>query len=712
MSKHRIYRLITIFFLAFALIFHSFGVSASAENLVATVYNAEELNEAIAAAQSGDVIGISGSIRIPKGSIIGDAHKYITLRRMSRGSGLVTTYGIDATGADAITLIQGITFDGNSSTVGGTAPALTVEGTVEIVECDFIACMNDGGAGGAILITSQAALTVRACTFTDGNASTGAHIYSMSNKPLIIEDSRFTNGWADNRGGSICCGLDASSISLKNSIIRGNHADEGGGIYTNGSLTVEDSIAYQNEANTQGADLIVLGAYNDTTTEEQYNSYLNAEGLYYKEWADDTNTSVGCSGACLKLITTTEAPSSGEADPTDEPTGEPTGEPSEGGDDEPTGNEGNEPSEPSGEDNTEGGDDNPPENTEPSQSGSGSPTEGENTDGGNEAQGDATEPSESSGDGDNSGSSPQSISDSHNTADSHDDSHIENSGNTDSHDEDRHDTTTTDNSDHSTITENSGNSSTVTDSHDDNSGSGNNTTTDTSQHDSHDAEGSYNTDNHSTQSTQDNHSTTDNHSSEMRDSGNTSTVSNTDNSRSSEDRSTTDNSSYTHTEDNSYRDSSTTSYYYYGSEGGGDAQRTIIEIPQYIPVGGSGGSQPVTVSVPVTVNTPEGKPASEGGTEAPAAQVMAPTQNIKIQAEGVNVSYESTADGVSISITAPKPVEAAQEPQVVPLVYSDTRADQEPQRAAQGSYWLDSTSVILLIILVLRELKDLLKKRG
>lgn len=668
-------RRLSILALVLVLVLNS-GIIARAENVVGMVYSYQELSEAIAGAQSGDVIELGSSIRLPQSCTLGEEGKYVTLRRKAKSAGIITTNG------SGVTTLRAIIFDGNEGGVNGTAPILTIEGTTDIIECDFIDCVNGNNVGGAIRIKGDVPVTIRACTFTNGNAVAGAHIYNESSKLISIVDSFFSNGWADNMGGSIYCARDASSLSLSNVVIKGNSATQGGGIYTNGSLSIEDSIVYQNEAVTQGADIIALGDYTNTTTEDQYNYFLSGTGLYFSEWADDTNPSVGCSGVALKFITTDTPPT------TEDPT-----EPSEGGEDEPSGGEETEPSseggetggdtptEPSGEDitdPTEGGsesgenpsepaseddpDDNPTEGGEgsenPSEGGeSGSDEGGENpTDpqenptepSGGEDDTNPTDPSEESSEG-------GSIEDSHDTTDSHD---VTDSNNT----TDSHDTTTTDNhtedshdtDDHSTTDNSSHDTSTVTDSHDDNSGS-----------------------------------------------GNTSNVSNIDNS--SEDRSTTDNSSHrsTHTEDNSYRDNSNTYNYYYDPKSGAQGVQ-IVEIPQYVPVESSGGSQPVSVNVPVDIKIPESSSRSTEDQE-PYKVVQAPAQNIRIEAEGVNVLYEYTADGVSISIKA---TEAEQKP-------ADPQASPTPPAQADksGANWVDYVCMCLLAVLVLGELKDLFRKK-
>lgn len=173
------------------------------------------------------------------------------------------------------------------------------------------------------------------------------------------------------------------------------------------------------------------------------------------------------------------------------------------------------------------------------------------------------------------------------------------------------------------------------------------------------------------------HSSTDNsqHSSTT---DNPSVVSNTDNSSSKSESSNTKNSN------------NTTTYNYYQTE-----QDKSSVAPQSI-------SQPITVNVTV----PQAKDP-ETGTQEPTEASQSIAQNIHIEAEGVNVKYEYTEDGVSISIS---PYKAPESPTAVELLSmlnytSDTgNAPQEPEKSPNN--WLDYATVALLAILVFLELKD------
>lgn len=156
--------------------------------------------------------------------------------------------------------------------------------------------------------------------------------------------------------------------------------------------------------------------------------------------------------------------------------------------------------------------------------------------------------------------------------------------------------------------------------------------------------------------------------------------------------STTDNSSYS--EDHSYRDnSSSTVNNYYQQEATGGSQN---------------GSQPINIEVPVIITIPEQKEPATGTTEAPE-QVITVPQNIKIEAEGVDLVYEYTESGINISIKATKEPEN-NTPSVTPLStpVMATEAVESPQESPN---WVEVVTMLLLAVLVLAELKDKWKSK-
>lgn len=150
---------------------------------------------------------------------------------------------------------------------------------------------------------------------------------------------------------------------------------------------------------------------------------------------------------------------------------------------------------------------------------------------------------------------------------------------------------------------------------------------------------------------------------------NSSVVSNTDNSTHKEENSKTENSN------------NSTTYNYYTS-------------PE-----ATGGSQNVLPSISVNVTIPQGKEPETGSKELSEAK-----QNIYIDAEGVNVKYEYTADGVSISISPYIAPESSPEGGVISTAYSPVETPQEPSKSSIS--WVDYVSMILLALLVFAELRD------
>lgn len=196
-------------------------------------------------------------------------------------------------------------------------------------------------------------------------------------------------------------------------------------------------------------------------------------------------------------------------------------------------------------------------------------------------------------------------------------------------------------------------------------------------------EGDTTTDNsdHSTTDNSQHNSTTSNSSSVGGNATNTSSVSNTDNSRSESSR--TENSNNSSTVNNYYQQ---------------DKQEPATA--------STNASQPVNVTVPVTVSTPEAKGSDRATTEAPESTSIA-DKNINIEAKGVDVKLEITGDSYNISISAPE----GQENQIQPVNEVSTvnapESTTEPQRSPN---WVEYITMLLLAVLVGLEIKDKLHK--
>mgnify|MGYP000971426725 FL=1 len=585
MNKRKLRR-VAIVALVLVLLCNTLGVQASTKKDDPTVIVKDygSLYTAIAEAKDNDVIGIQGTITIP--AIVDlnmSENKAVIFRRMEAGAKLVVSGDY---GADNKASFRMISFDGNSTEVGGTEPFVEINGNAYFSMCDFTECFNQSDNGGAINISSGE-VELNSCSFDENSASYGSHIFNSGT--LLVNSCTLKGGWADEMGGAI---YNRGTLTVKGTEIKENNARIGGGIYNNSSLEVDNSLIWSNTATVQGTDIANEGTYTNSTTEEQYDSWLDYYKLYYAGWEDDTNTSVGGSGDYLKFLTATEKPTKPDPtepvdpEPTEPPTPDPVTPPS-GGD------EGKTDPEPTDPTPTEPPDPTPidPEPTDPK------PTEPDKPD--------TTEPSTE----DPKPSTP---------------SNADQTGGGD---------TTTDNSDHST--------------------------TDNSQH----------------------NSTTSNSSSVGGNTTNTSSVSNTDNSRSESSRT-----------ENSNNSSTVNNYYQQDKQDPATAS--------------TNASQPVNVTVPVTVSTPEAKGSYTATTEAPESTSIA-DKNINIEAKGVDVKLEITGDSYNISISAPE----GQESQIQPVNEVSTvnapESTTEPQRSPN---WIEYITVIFLAVLVGLEIKDKLHK--
>lgn len=117
-------------------------------------------------------------------------------------------------------------------------------------------------------------------------------------------------------------------------------------------------------------------------------------------------------------------------------------------------------------------------------------------------------------------------------------------------------------------------------------------------------------------------------------------------------------------------------------------------------------SQPVNVTVPVTVSTPEAKGSNTATPEAPETTSIA-DKNINIVAKGVDVKLEITGDSYNISISAPEGQESQIQPVNEVSTVNTPESTTEPQRSPN---WIEYITVILLAVLVGLEIKDKLHK--
>lgn len=257
------------------------------------VYNIEELQAAIDAANDGDTILIGTKITCAESITVGSVDKEITLTFSDDFSDNSMFYFLTKN-AQEISLqnliLSGETADDHNafaitSNIFSTSPdtqgrwnfenvtfeQFTCAGAVITVfdaDATFTNCCiqnNYGRHSGGIEINSDSSVEVTGCSFTDNQSvSNGAAIrcrgYAKLSESSITGNYAINDGTVKN-GGGIYVDTGASCEVLS-CTITGNTADSGGGIGCMGTLTLCDTLIYGNTGNLGGSDIRGFGGAN------------------------------------------------------------------------------------------------------------------------------------------------------------------------------------------------------------------------------------------------------------------------------------------------------------------------------------------------------------------------------------------------------------------------------------------------------------------
>lgn len=257
------------------------------------VYNIEELQAAIDAANDGDTILIGAKITCGESVTVGSMDKKITLafsddfsdnamfcfltqnaQEISLQNLVLSGETADDHNAFAITINM---FSISPDTQGKwnfenvTFEQFTCAGaviTVSDADATFTNCCiqnNYGRRTGGIEINSDSSIEVIGCRFTyNQSGSDGAAIRCSGCAKLSessITGNYSINDGAVKNGGGIYVDTGASCEVLS-CTITGNTADIGGGISCKGTLTLRDTLIYSNTGNLGGSDIRVFGGAN------------------------------------------------------------------------------------------------------------------------------------------------------------------------------------------------------------------------------------------------------------------------------------------------------------------------------------------------------------------------------------------------------------------------------------------------------------------
>lgn len=642
---------------------HTVAANATTGEPDYTVYTYHALIDALDSAEAGDIIGIMDTIVVstPQELVFdkGDQGARVTLKRMSSNAQII----FRDTGFGGRSVVGKIRFNGNSTLVGGSSAFVRVEGKASFDRCEFIKCSNRTNSGGAMIVPNGGEASLSNCSFSGNVAKNGAQIWNAGTVELSY--CTLSGGEAIYNGGGIY--NYGATLIIAESEISDGRAKSGAGIYSTGSVEINNSLIWNNTASVQGDDIVSSGILTDNTTEDEYKSWLEGYDLYYVGWESDRATE-GFDGdeiseEYLKLVYSYDKPT-----PTPEPTPDPvdpdptpTPDPEDGG--EGGGSEGDDPAnkpvdpEPTDPPAT-------PEPTDPQEPTN--PDEGENdptvtpppTEPSNPSVGDNTgdkgNTSDNSGEGSNTGENGSSekpteppAGDNEQVPPSTDNSNTEPEDN-----KPEPSPSTPDKTDQSGSGD--GNDKPTGDNSSNKSSSGGNTATDNNQ------------------------------------SSNNSSHSTVNNSSSKSDSIKTENSNNASTVNNYYTQDT--------------PQKEEVITAQSIPI-------PVR-DTPISANMPEIKsnevsPMGQSSAHTDTGQTS--QQNIKIDAKGVDLIYEYTADGVSISISSERATESPSEALGITEL-NHTEPPEVPQEAQNSPNWVEMITMLLLAVLVFSEIRDRIKK--
>ena len=320
-----------------------------------TVGTLDELEAAIAAADDGDTIFISATIKCDGRNLVSD--KNITLERAENFTGSMLSFYKKAG------QISGLTFYSDVKKAGAVIIENKNSADCKVIfdDCAFIGYNNDFSF---IVNIFSGYVEFSNCSFK-GCTDTPLNIGLDST--VTVDGCVFSDNETIMQGGAI---RNAGNLELKNSVIKNNQAGIGGGVYSAGTLKIT-SCQFENNTSTDNKSTDIYSSGSLTITDSQ----TDGAGFYEESTGEKVTLPLTDYASMAKLIYLTDADAAvyfapvenentdnqgnndGETEtPTETPT-TPSEQPSQGGEDV-TPDDTEQPSEPSvnpdsGEDDSE-----------------------------------------------------------------------------------------------------------------------------------------------------------------------------------------------------------------------------------------------------------------------------------------------------------------------------------------------------------------------
>ncbi|MFL9822783.1 DUF4347 domain-containing protein, partial [Tolypothrix campylonemoides VB511288_2] len=154
----------------------------------------------------------------------------------------------NATAGDDTILFTGIFTDTNPDTITLTSGELTVTEAVTLVGSGANS-LTISGNNLSRIFSATAPLTIAKLKITGGNAIAGNGGAIYSNSSVIINNSTISGNTANGDGGGI---WSSGNVTIANSTISGNTASSGGGVYSANNIAIANSTISGNTAKGSG----------------------------------------------------------------------------------------------------------------------------------------------------------------------------------------------------------------------------------------------------------------------------------------------------------------------------------------------------------------------------------------------------------------------------------------------------------------------------
>ena len=257
----------------------------------------EELQKAIAEAESGDVICVTQTIIVSGNTQIGEEGKNITLCGTDDISTLLRIQG--AYGVEETARVSNIIFDGRDMAPGSKVIAESPNAVIFDMT-KWVNCVSEG-EGAGLFNTGDGTVTLIGCAFKSCVARDGSAIYNNFDGNCIVLGTSFVGNQSNIVGGAIYskgvlsiqnCSFSQNQTTVSGGAIFGaginligctftdNHARAGGAIYCSGRTLDAERCGFSGNSATSGGAIFSEGETIINLSTIVSNSAETGGGLY------------------------------------------------------------------------------------------------------------------------------------------------------------------------------------------------------------------------------------------------------------------------------------------------------------------------------------------------------------------------------------------------------------------------------------------------